>query len=108
MSDEPLTLEALLENLGRDVVELVAAPDGLSAAVLEPVIYDPLESSAISRGALVLAVGVPGGTAQGEQLLAAAAQAGAAGVIFKASPDLARLARSAPVAVENRLRSSRS
>ena len=99
MSDEPLTLEALLENLGRDVVELVAAPDGLSAAVLEPVIYDPLESSAISRGALVLAVGVPGGTAQGEQLLAAAAQAGAAGVIFKASPDLARLARSAPVAI---------
>jgi DNA-binding PucR family transcriptional regulator len=99
VSDEPPTLEALLENLGWDVVEVVAAPDGLTAAVVEPVIYDALESSAISPGALVLAVGVPGGTAQGEHLLAAAAQAGAAGVIFKTSPELERLAGSSPVAV---------
>ena len=99
MSDETPTLEALLENLGRGVVEVVAAPGGLKAAVLEPVIYDSLESSAISRGALVLAVGVPGGTAQGERLLAAAEQAGAAGVIFKASPDFERLADSSAVAI---------
>jgi DNA-binding PucR family transcriptional regulator len=99
VSDEPLTLEALLENLGRGVVDVVAAPGGLAAAVVEPVIFDPLESSSISRGALVLAVGVAGGTAQAEHLLAAAAHAGAAGVIFKASPDLARLAGSAPVAI---------
>src|SRR5262249_30021715 len=65
----------------------------------EPVIYDPLESSAISRGALVLAIGVPAGSTQGERLLATAAEAGAAGGIFKASPELARLARSSPVAI---------
>ena len=64
MSDEPPTLEALLENLGPGVVDVVAAPGGLAAAVVEPVIFDPLESSSISRGALVLAVGVAGGTAQ--------------------------------------------
>lgn len=99
MSDEPPTLEALLENLGREVVEVVAAPGGLTAAVVEPVIYDPLESSAIPPGALVLAVGVPGATAQGERLIAAATQAGAAGVIFKASPELERVASSSSVAI---------
>jgi sugar diacid utilization regulator len=99
VSDESPTLEGLLENLGREVVEVVAAPAGLTAAVVEPVIYDPLESSAISHGALVLAVGVPGGTAQGERLIAAATQAGAAGVIFKASPELAGVAGSSPVAI---------
>ena len=99
MSDEPPTLEALLENLGREVVEVVATPGGLTAAVVEPVIYDPLESSAISPGALVLAVGVPGGTPEGERLVAAATEAGAAGVIFKASPELERRADSSPVAI---------
>ena len=99
VNDETPSLESLVENLGRDVVELVAAPNGLSAAVGEPVIHDPLESTAIPPGALVLAVGVPGGSTQAEQLLAAAAQAGAAAVIFKASAELASLARSAPVAI---------
>jgi sugar diacid utilization regulator len=99
VNEEAPTLEALLENLGREVVEVVAAPGGLDAAVLEPVIYDSLESSAIPPGALVLAVGVPGGTPQGERLIAAATRAGAAGVIFKASPELARLAESSPLAI---------
>jgi DNA-binding PucR family transcriptional regulator len=99
VSDESPTLEALLENLGREVIEVVAAPSGLTAEVVEPVIYDPLETSAIAPGALVLAVGVPGGTAQGDHLLAAATRAGAAGVIFKASPELARLEHASPVVV---------
>ena len=38
--DEAADLEALLESLGGDVVELVAAPRGLGVAVGEPVIYD--------------------------------------------------------------------
>ena len=41
----------------------------------------------------MLAVGVRPGTAQGDALLAAAAQAGAAAVVFKTTPDLAELVR---------------
>ena len=91
--EEATTLELLLDNLGRDVVEVVVAPGGLDAPVGEPVIYDPGERVAISSGALVLAVGVRAGTAQGDRLIGAAAQAGAAAVVFKAAPELAELRR---------------
>ena len=89
--DEPATLEALLENLGRDAIQVSAAPRGLDVLVGEPVIYDPIELSAISRDAVVLAVGVRLGTARGDQLIEAAAQAGAAAVVVKATPDLDEL-----------------
>src|SRR6185295_14678921 len=48
---------------------------------------------AIPPGAVVLAVGVRGGTSQGDRLIAEAAQAGAAAVVFKTTPDLAELLR---------------
>ncbi len=91
--EEASSLEGLLENLGRDVIQVVAAPAGLDVFVGEPVIYDPAERSAISRGAVVLGVGLRAGTAGGDGLLAAAAQAGAAAVVFKATPELADLVR---------------
>jgi sugar diacid utilization regulator len=91
--DAPPTLEGLLENLGRDVMQVVVAPGGLGVVVAEPVIYDAVERSAISQGAVVLAVGVAAATAQADQLVASAAQAGAAAVVFKMAPDTAELLR---------------
>ena len=91
--DAPPTLEGLLDNLGRDVIQVVVAPGGLDVVVAEPVIYDAVERSAISRGAVVLAVGVAAASAQGDQLVASAAQAGAAAVVFKMAPDTAELVR---------------
>ena len=91
--DAPPTLEGLLDNLGRDVIQVVVAPRGLNVVVAEPVIYDAVERSAIARGAVVLAVGVAAASAQGDQLVASAAQAGAAAVVFKMAPDTAELVR---------------
>jgi DNA-binding PucR family transcriptional regulator len=86
--DEP-TLQTLLDNLGRDVIQVTSAPLGLDVAVGEPVIYDVEERSSITRDAIVLAVGARPGTAPADRLLEAAAQAGATAVVFKTSADLA-------------------
>jgi len=92
-ADEPSSLRGLIDNLGRDVIQVVAAREGIDVLVGEPMIYDPGERTAISRDAVVLAVGVRVGTAEGDRLIAAAAQSGAAAVVFKATPELAELAR---------------
>ncbi|HST19096.1 MAG TPA: helix-turn-helix domain-containing protein [Gaiellaceae bacterium] len=92
-ADELSSLKGLLDNLGRDVIQVVAARGGVDVLVGEPVIYDPGERTAISRDAVVLAVGVRAGTAEGDRLIAAAAQGGAAAVVFKTTPELADLAR---------------
>ena len=91
-ADEPPSLRGLLDNLGRDVVQVVAARGGIDVLVGEPMIYDAGERTAISRDAVVLAVGVRAGTAEGDRLIAAAAQSGAAAVVFKTTPELAELA----------------
>lgn len=98
-ADESPTLKTLLDNLGRDVIQVVAAPGGLDVAVGEPVIYDSAERSAISRGGVVLAVGVRAATNEGDALIAAAAHAGAAAVVFKATPELEEVRASHDVAV---------
>ena len=95
-------LEALLESLGSDVVELVVAPRGLGVAVGEPVIYDEGEHSAIAAGVVVLAVAVRPGTSEAAKLLLEAERAEASAVVFKrgADPsDLGQVAASAGVAV---------
>lgn len=81
--DERPTLEKLLEILGTDLVEVVATPHGIDIPVNEPVIYDATERLTIVPGAVVLAVGVQGGTSQASRLLKEARQAGAAAVVFK-------------------------
>ncbi len=81
--DERPTLEKLLETLGTDIVEVVATPHGIDVPVTEPVIYDSTEQLAIVPGAVVLAVGVQGGTAQASRLLKEGGEAGAAAVVFK-------------------------
>lgn len=99
---EAADLEALLESLGTDVVELVAAPRGLGVAVGEPVIYDASERSAIAPGVVVLAVGVRPWTPEVAQLLREAEQAEASAVVFKRGGEadaLSLAAASAGVAV---------
>ena len=92
-ADEPSSLRGLIDNLGRDVIQVVAARGGIDVLVGEPMIYDPGERTAISRDAVVLAVGVRAGTAEADRLIAAAAQSGAAAVVFKTTPELGELAR---------------
>jgi len=99
---EAADLEALLESLGGDVVELVAAPRGLEVAVGEPVIYDQGEHSAIAPGVVVLAVAVRPGTPEAAKLLVDAERAEASAVVFKRGTDpsgLSQAAVSAGVAV---------
>ncbi len=100
--DETADLEALLESLGGEVVELVTAPRGLGVAVGEPVIYDEDEQSALAPGVVVLAVTVRPGTPQASKLLLDAERAGASAVVFKRGTDhsgLSRAEASAGVAV---------
>jgi DNA-binding PucR family transcriptional regulator len=97
-ADEAADLEALLESLGGDVVELVAAPRGLGVAVGEPVIYDEGEHSAIAPGVVVLAVAIRPGTAEGFKLLLEAERAEASAVVFKRGGDPSDLSQAAATA----------
>ena len=101
-SDQAADLQALLESLGGDVVQLVAAPRGLAVAVGEPVIYDEDEHSAIAPGVVVLAVAVRPGTPEAAKLLLDAERGEASAVVFKRGTDSAGLSQveaSAGVAV---------
>jgi DNA-binding PucR family transcriptional regulator len=101
-SDQVADLQALLESLGGDVVQLVVAPRGLEMAVGEPVIYDDSEHSAIAPGVVVLAVAVRPGTPEAAKLLLDAERGEASAVVFKRGTDSAGLdqaAESAGVAV---------
>ncbi|MGH2784146.1 MAG: PucR family transcriptional regulator [Actinomycetota bacterium] len=80
--DRP-TLRRVLDNLGPTVGQIIAAPKGLDVPVADPVIYDPLERSAIDRDAIVLAVATPAEGQAARRLIADAASAGAAVVVFK-------------------------
>lgn len=80
--DRP-SLRQVLDNLGPAVGQIIAAPKGLDVPVGEPVIYDPLERSAIDRDAIVLAVGTPAEGQAARRLITDAAAAGAAVVVFK-------------------------
>jgi DNA-binding PucR family transcriptional regulator len=100
--DQAADLQALLESLGGDVVQLVAAPRGLEVSVGEPVIYDVSEHSAIAPGVVVLAVAVRPGTPEAAKLLLDAERGEASAVVFKRGTDSAGLSHvevSAGVAV---------
>ncbi len=100
--DQAADLQALLESLGGDVVQLVAAPRGLEVGVGEPVIYDESEHSAIAPGVVVLAVAVRPGTPEAAKLLLDAERGEASAVVFKRGTDSAGLSQvevSAGVAV---------
>lgn len=82
IADRP-SLRQVLDNLGPAVGQIIAAPKGLDVPVGDPVIYDPLERSAIDRDAIVLAVGTPAEGQSARRLIADAVAAGAAVVVFK-------------------------
>ena len=77
------TLRQLLDNLGPSVGQIVAAPRGLDIPVGEPLIYDPVERSAIDRESIVLAVATPGEGQAARRVIGDAASAGASVVVFK-------------------------
>ncbi len=77
------SLRQVLDNLGPSVAEIITAPKGLDVLVGEPVIFDPIERSAIDRDSIVLAVGTPAEGQGARRLVTDAAAAGAAGVVFK-------------------------
>lgn len=77
------TLRQVLDDLGAHVGQIIAAPRGLDISLGDPVIYDPLEHSAIDRDAIVLAVATPAEGHDARKLVAQAAAAGAAVVVFK-------------------------
>ena len=77
------SLRQVLDNLGPAVGQIIAAPRGLDVPVADPVIYDTLERSAIDRDAIVLAVATPAEGQAARRLIADAAAAGAAVVVFK-------------------------
>jgi len=77
------TLRQLLDNLGPSVGQIIAAPRGLDVAVGEPLIYDPVERSAIDADSIVLAVATAGEGQAARRVIADAAAAGAALVVFK-------------------------
>ena len=100
--DQAADLQALLESLGGDIVQLVAAPRGLEVGVGEPVIYDESEHSAIAPGVVVLAVAVRPGTPEAAKLLLDAERGEASAVVFKRGTDstgLSHVGVSAGVAV---------
>lgn len=84
---EQASLGEVLESLGRDVVQVVSAPAGLDLPAGEPVIYDPEERSPISRGDLVLAVGIRPGSGHARRLIELAEESGAAALVFKTTAE---------------------
>ena len=82
-SDTATTLFDLVHALGPDLLTVVAAPVGLDDVVNEPVIHDSQSPSALRPGDVVLAVGVPPGSAAAVDVAQAAGRAHAAGVVYK-------------------------
>src|SRR4051794_11069124 len=96
-------LGALLEQLGADLLQIVVAPAGLDVGVRAIVLHDAADDHTLARGAVLLAIGVGERGAAVADLLAAAADAGAAAVVLKRHGDvpdaLAELARSRGIAL---------
>jgi sugar diacid utilization regulator len=99
----PASLERVVTNLGRHIVEVLAAPVGLDVVVTGTVIQDPHEPPHLDAGDLVLAVGVSPDSAAEGALLGAAAKVGAAAVAVKCRatdhPRLVELATRAGIAL---------
>jgi hypothetical protein len=76
------TLGLLVERLHPAVVDVLAAPRGMGAAIAEPVILDPADSRSLPPDSVVLAVGVEG-TRAGVALVQALADQRVAAVVVK-------------------------
>lgn len=97
------TLAELVQQLGADILEVVAAPDGLQTPIAHPVVHDPEEELVADAGDLVLGVGVATDSPAFEAVLRRAGALGAAAVIVKTrgelGPQAVELAHEAGVAL---------
>lgn len=102
MSDRS-TLRTVLENLGADILQVVAAPAGLDVPVSHPVIDDPEFPPPIDLGDILIAVGSSTGSAAAASVVERAGRCGAAAVIFRdagaSASHLAAAAEAASLAV---------
>jgi GAF domain-containing protein len=80
---ERSTLRSLLENLGADIVRVLAAPAGLDVAVGHPVIDDPADPPSIQSGDVLLAVGTPATSSAAAAVVERAGRGGASAVVFR-------------------------
>ena len=91
------SVERILEDLGRTVLDVAASPGRLDTEVAGVAIYDPLDELHVARGGLLLGVGLDAADAAGAEricaLLDRMGERGAAGLVLKA-----------PVALDERVR----
>jgi hypothetical protein len=78
------TLRSLADTLGRTVIEVLAAPEGLDVTVRRVVVNDPGEPFDIEPGDIVLGVGASRGREAG-RLLSTLAGTGAAALVVKST-----------------------
>lgn len=83
-----LTLGTLVEQLGADILQVVAAPGGLDVAITKPTMHDPMDRLITEPGGLVLAVGVSPDDAELLVLMADAAEQHAAAVVVKGRTEM--------------------
>lgn len=76
-------LSNVIDALGRDLLDVVAAPRGLDLKVADPVIFDAADSLHAEPGDLVLGVGVPAGSMRAQELVSDAGRAAAAVVVLR-------------------------
>lgn len=98
-----LSLSELVQQLGADILEVVAAPHGLDTPIAHPVVHDPEEELVADAGDLVLAVGVATDSATFETVVRRAGALDAAAVVVKTreapGPRAVELATEAGVAL---------
>ena len=76
-------LGQLLDALGASPLRLITAPAGLDTPVSGVLIYEPRAPLPAVRDSLLLAVGMPPGSAEAKELVSQAARAGYAGLAVK-------------------------
>src|SRR5579862_1788844 len=82
MSDRS-TLRTLLESIGTDILQIVAAPSGLDVPVAHPVIDDQEAPASVDEGDMLLAVGTTPSSPGLGSVLERAGRGRAAAVLFR-------------------------
>ena len=98
MPQSAVTLASLCSELGPELLEIVVAPTGLDATIVDVGLHDPLDppGTGLVTGELALAVGARADDDATLALLSAAGSAGAGGVVLKRRDgDITRLVAAA-------------
>lgn len=97
------TLGDLVQQLGAEILEVVAAPAGLDVPIAHPVVHDPQDELVADVGDLILVVGASPGSPSFAPVVKRAGELDAAAVIAKFRADdgggAAELARGAGIAL---------